>query len=264
MFIKIIKILDIFRLSSAGLVFCFYGERVIDEILKKHAEITLTEQNLKLIFTQIYANFISEIDAIDNGVPICPDGQEPLYKISTHLSKRVGSFNTSWEEEGTNIDENARFEEAMSYAGKEFIDNVIAIGGSWIRAREYVRKALESAKSVYESGEILLLDKFCPWKHHLAALEKEYNVQGVPKLVIFTDTSGGWRVAGVPVTPDSFLGRKFLPEPWRGLRDEELSQVAGVEGLTFAHHTGFIGGAKSKEAALQMAIKSVQYDSKQN
>lgn len=176
----------------------------------------------------------------------------------------MGSFNTSWEEEGTNVDVDARFEEAMSYAGKEFIDNVIAIGGSWIRAREYVRKALESAKSVYESGEILLLDKFCPWKHHLADLEKEYNVQGVPKLVIFTDTSGGWRVAGVPVTPDSFLGRKFLPEPWRGLRDEELSQVAGVEGLTFAHHTGFIGGAKSKEAALQMAIKSIQYDSKQN
>ncbi|XP_037821385.1 MYG1 protein isoform X2 [Lucilia sericata] len=249
------------RLSSAGLVFCFYGERVIDQILKKHANVSLSPENLKLTFKQLYANFISELDAIDNGVQICPDGKEPLYKISTHLSKRVGNFNPGWEEEGTNVDVNARFEEAMAYAGKEFIDNVLSIGGSWIKAREYVRTALKTAKDVYESGEILMLEKFCPWKHHLSALEKEFEMEGVPKLVIFVDTSGGWRVAGVPVTPDSFLGRKFLPEPWRGLRDEELSKMAGIEGLTFVHHTGFIGGAKTKEAAVAMAIKSVQWSS---
>ncbi|KAM7363139.1 MYG1 protein isoform 1-T2 [Cochliomyia hominivorax] len=247
------------RLSSAGLVFCFYGERVIDEILKKHAKINLSAENLRITFEQLYANFISELDAIDNGVQICPDGQEPLYKISTHLSKRVRKFNPSWEEEGLNVDVDARFHQAMEYAGKEFIENVIEIGGSWIKAREYVRSALKTAKDVYKTGEILLLEKFCPWKHHLSALEKEYKVEGVPKLVVYTDSSGNWRVAGVPVTPDSFLGRKFLPEPWRGLRDEELSQLVGIEGLTFVHHTGFIGEAKTKEAAIAIAIKSVEW-----
>ncbi|XP_065354445.1 MYG1 protein-like [Calliphora vicina] len=249
------------RLSSSGLIFRFYGERVIDEVLKKHANITLSPENLKLTFEQLYANFIIEIDAIDNGEQICPDGKEPLYKISTHLPNRIGKFNPSWEEEGTNVDVNARFEEAMSYAGKEFIENVVSIGGSWIRAKEYVRTALKTAKSIYESGEILVLEKFCPWKHHLHALEKEFKVVGVPKLVVFVNASGGWCVAGVPVTPDSYLGRKFLPEPWRGLRDEELSKLVGIEGLTFVHHTGFIGVAKTKDAAIAMAIKSVQWSS---
>lgn len=201
------------------------------------------------------------MDAIDNGVPICPDGQEPLYKISTHLSKRVSKFNPGWEEEGLNVDVDARFAEAMAYAGKEFTEHVLEIGGSWIKAREYVRVALKTATDIYETGEILLLEKFCPWKHHLSALEKEFKVEGIPKLVIFVDTSGSWRVAGVPVTPDSFLGRKFLPEPWRGLRDEELSKTVGIEDLIFVHHTGFIGGAKTKEAAIAMAIKSVQWNS---
>uniref|UniRef100_T1P9E6 Metal-dependent protein hydrolase n=1 Tax=Musca domestica TaxID=7370 RepID=T1P9E6_MUSDO len=247
------------RLSSAGLVYCYYGERVIDEILKKHANISLNTQNLKLTFVQIYRNFISEIDAIDNGVPMCPEGVEPLYKISTGLSSRVGKFNPSWEEEGTNVNIDERFAEAMSYAGKEFVDNVLAIGGSWIKAREYVREALVTAKTVYKTGEILLLPRFCPWKQHLVELEKEYDVVGVPKLIIFIDASGSWRVAGVPLNPDSFLGRKFLPEPWRGLRDEELSKLVGVDDLTFVHHTGFIGGAKTKEAAIAMAIKSIEF-----
>lgn len=246
-------------LSSAGLVYCYYGERVINEILKEHAKITLTPDNLKLTYVQIYNNFICEVDAIDNGVPICPNGLEPSYTISTNLSKRVHKFNPNWEEEGTNVNVDARFEEAMSYVGKEFIDKVVAVGGSWIKAREYVRHAIESAKSVHESGEILLLERFCPWKQHLAELENEYNVKGLAKLVIFADTSGNWRVAGVPVTPESYLGRMFLPEPWRGMRDDELSKLTGVDGCSFVHHTGFIGGAKTKEAAIAMAVKSIQW-----
>uniref|UniRef100_A0A1I8NXL4 Uncharacterized protein n=1 Tax=Stomoxys calcitrans TaxID=35570 RepID=A0A1I8NXL4_STOCA len=247
------------RLSSAGLVYCFYGERVVDEILKRHANISLNPENLRLTYVQIYRNFITEIDAIDNGVPMCPEGIEPLYKISTGLSSRVNKFNPSWEEEGTNINVDERFQEAMQYVGKEFVDNVLSIGGSWIKGREYVREALLSAKSVYKTGEILLLPRFCPWKQHLFELEKENDVVGVIKLVIFTDASGSWRVAGVPVTPDSFLGRKFLPEPWRGLRDEELSKLVGIDDLIFVHHNGFIAGAKTKEAAKALAIKSVEY-----
>ncbi|XP_075146483.1 MYG1 protein isoform X2 [Haematobia irritans] len=247
------------RLSSAGLVYCFYGERVIDEILKKQANISLNSGNLKLTYVQIYRNFIREIDAIDNGVPMHPDGVEPLYKISTGLSSRVGNFNPSWEEEGTGVNVDERFAKAMEYAGKEFVDHVLSVGGSWIKAREYVREALVNAKSVHQSGEILLLPRFCPWKQHLVELEKEYDVVGVPKLVVFTDTSGGWRVAGVPISPESYLGRKFLPEPWRGLRDDELSKLTGIDDLVFVHHTGFIGGAKTKESAIAMAVKSLEY-----
>ncbi|KAI8129112.1 E3 ubiquitin-protein ligase RNF115 [Lucilia cuprina] len=85
------------RLSSAGLVFCFYGERVIDEILKKHANVSLSPANLKLTFNQLYANFISELDAIDNGVPICPDGGfvEELPPAAAASNSVGGSSSTS-------------------------------------------------------------------------------------------------------------------------------------------------------------------------
>ncbi|EDW59422.2 MYG1 protein C27H6.8 [Drosophila virilis] len=243
------------RLSSAGLIYCFYGERVIQSILQRERNVQLSTKNLKLAFLQIYRNFISELDAIDNGVPMF-EGGEPRYKISTHLSARINKLNPSWQE--TDVDIDQRFYTAMAVAGKEFVDNVLEVACSWIAAREYVRQALEQAKSVHASGEILLLERFCPWKVHLSDLEKEYSVEGVPKLVIFNE-GANWRVAGVPVTPSSFLGRKFLPSPWRGLHDEELCQKAGTNDLIFVHHTGFVGGAKTKEAALAMAQKSIEF-----
>ncbi|ALC47116.1 CG11980 [Drosophila busckii] len=243
------------RLSSAGLIYCFYGERVIQSILQRERKIQLSPENLRMAFVQIYRNFISELDAIDNGVPMF-EGGEPRYKISTHLSARIGKLNPSWQEKNVDVDE--RFHQAMSLAGNEFVENVLEVVCSWIAARDHVRHALEQAKTVHASGEILLLEQFCPWKAHLADLEKELKLEGVPKLVIFNDGTS-WRVAGVPITPSSFLGRKFLPTPWRGLRDEELSQKANIKDLVFVHHTGFIGGAKTKEAAMAMAQKSMEY-----
>lgn len=45
---------------------------------------------------------------------------------------------------------------------------------------------------------------------------------------------------------------------WRGERDEQLQQISGVEGAIFCHSTGFIGGNKTMEGSLKMAIKSLE------
>jgi uncharacterized UPF0160 family protein len=80
-----------------------------------------------------------------------------------------------------------------------------------------------------------------------------------PFYVIYPDETGGnWRVQAIPVSPESFESRKALPEPWRGIRDEELSRIAGIEDCVFVHASGFIGGNKTKEGALEMAKRAVQ------
>jgi len=45
---------------------------------------------------------------------------------------------------------------------------------------------------------------------------------------------------------------------WRGLREEEVSKASGIDGCIFVHANGFIGGNKTREGALQMAIKSIE------
>jgi uncharacterized UPF0160 family protein len=80
-----------------------------------------------------------------------------------------------------------------------------------------------------------------------------------PFYVIYPDEAGGnWRVQAVSISPESFESRKALPELWRGVRDEELSRMAGIEGCIFVHASGFIGGNKTKEGALEMAKRAVQ------
>jgi uncharacterized UPF0160 family protein len=59
----------------------------------------------------------------------------------------------------------------------------------------------------------------------------------------------------VPASPESFDSRKKLPTPWRGVRDDALSALIGVDGAIFVHASGFIGGHKTKDGALSMAIQ---------
>lgn len=66
-----------------------------------------------------------------------------------------------------------------------------------------------------------------------------------------------WRVQAVSVSPASFQNRRSLPAAWRGLRDAELSAVAGIPGLVFVHASGFIGGANTQEAAVEMARRAL-------
>ena len=52
------------KLSSAGLVYLHFGQRVISQILKTKEEDDVTRK----IYDKIYENFVQEIDAIDNGI----------------------------------------------------------------------------------------------------------------------------------------------------------------------------------------------------
>jgi uncharacterized UPF0160 family protein len=85
------------------------------------------------------------------------------------------------------------------------------------------------------------------FQEHLFELEtdeKNTAIQANKAIyVVYPDeTAGNWRVQAVPVSAESFESSKALPEAWRGLRDEELSKVSGIEGGIFIHASGFIGG----------------------
>ena len=75
--------------------------------------------------------------------------------------------------------------------------------------------------------------------------------------VLYPDLSGSWRVQAVPKVLGGFENRLSLKQEWRGVRDEELAGVSGVEDAVFVHANGFIGGAKSYEGALKMALMTI-------
>uniref|UniRef100_A0A336LPI0 CSON009741 protein n=1 Tax=Culicoides sonorensis TaxID=179676 RepID=A0A336LPI0_CULSO len=243
------------RLSSAGLIYCYYGETVIKTLVNKFTGTEPDMKCLKTVYKKLYESFIREIDAIDNGVPMF-DG-EPRWTISTNLSSRVSHFNQTWNSK-ENFDAQAQFEKAKELVGGEFVDKIRYYTEVWWAARALVQTALKNRFNIHKSGEILELTEFCPWKQHLAELEKELELEGIAKYVLYKNSENDWRAICVPKTPDSFVCRKFLHKDWRGIRDSELEKISGIKDINFCHATGFIGGAKTREAALEMAVKSLE------
>lgn len=60
------------------------------------------------------------------------------------------------------------------------------------------------------------------------------------------------------ISPYRFDSRKPLPQQWRGLENDKLSEVAGIPGCIFVHMSGFIGGNRSYDGALAMARASLK------
>lgn len=183
-------------------MYAFYGEELIQGLAPKG--LPLQSEDLKIIFKKVYENFIQEIDAIDNGIPMTDE--EPRYKIRTNLSNRVGRLNPEWNsKQETNSDD--IFKVAMQLVSEEFLYTVNYFISVWLPARDYVKSAIENRFEVHSSGQILEFTERFPWKEHLFDLETDMGLGHEIKYVIFNDKPNSWRVQAVPVNPTSFVTR---------------------------------------------------------
>ena len=65
-------------------------------------------------------------------------------------------------------------------------------------ARDIVEAALLARNEVDASGQIIKFSSGgCPWKTHLYELERIHSVSPLIKFVLYTDSSGMWRVQAV-------------------------------------------------------------------
>ncbi|EDK41758.2 hypothetical protein PGUG_05856 [Meyerozyma guilliermondii ATCC 6260] len=242
------------KLSSAGLIYKHFGKQIIEEVCQS------TKENTELLYEKVYKEFIEALDANDNGINNYSKEAEAEKNFNDRnitLPAIVSKLNPSWNENPTDADFDAAFQRSSALMGEVFVNLLKGYGNSWLPARTIVESGFDSRFDVDKSGKILKLEQFCPWKEHLYAIEKEKSAQGQIEFVLFQDSSSKWRVSTVSVTSTSFEFRKGLLEPWRGLRDEELSEKAGVPGCIFVHAAGFIGGANTYEGVLKLAQLSL-------
>jgi uncharacterized UPF0160 family protein len=257
------------KLSSAGLVYKHYGQQILFKLINHSDQVAkplldrLSKEEYNQMFLdlyeRIYKNFMEHIDAIDNGIEISEG--KLRYKITTTLSNRVGRLNPKWnapKEELTTQFENSQFQKAMVMTIEEFLEVVNGYLEQWLPAKSIVLETVKNRFNVDPSGKIVRFDQFCPWKEHLFTIERELGIPDQIQLALFADASGAWRVQSVPIEGMDFANRCPLPIEWRGLRDQELSDKSGIPGCIFVHMSGFIGGNKTYEGALQMARETLR------
>jgi len=245
------------KLSSAGLVYKHFGQEIIASRFQLHHE----DPTVKTLWLKLYKEFVEAIDGMDNGVSQYPRDIAPKYRNRTDLSARVSWLNPAWNEPFDSKTLDTQFVKASTLTGEEFLGRLDYYAKAWLPARTLVADDLTKRIQVDPQGRIILFEQFVPWKEHLFELEVELGVtdEVKPFYVVYPDEGAGtWRIQAVPVSPDSFENRKALPEAWRGLRDEKLSEISGIDGGIFVHASGFIGGNKTKDGALALARKALE------
>lgn len=222
--------------SSAGLVWQHHGEAAVRAILNGRG----AEEFAPAIAAELDRTVVRRIDEIDNGVA---SSREPL-----DLASLVGDCNLPWDTapEGRQAAEDAAFLEAV-----ELLDAVLRRRVEALRARMSADALVAAAHARSADPRILELDRGMPWKGAVFAhdLPVVYAVYPVP--------NGNWMVDAMPPEPGSFAQRLPLPEAWAGLQDGDLAAASGVADAVFAHLRRFIGAARSREGALQLARKAI-------
>uniref|UniRef100_A0AC35TVH0 TPR_REGION domain-containing protein n=1 Tax=Rhabditophanes sp. KR3021 TaxID=114890 RepID=A0AC35TVH0_9BILA len=245
------------KLSSAGLVYAYYGKLAIMSILN------VPEQTpeIDLLYEKMYENFVEAVDAVDNGISRCKcTAEEKAYKKAESLDSRVADLVPQWNAEDQDTDK--PFLKAVALTGDSFTTKLNYYYNAWLPARRLVETAVNERHLFHESGKIIHFPTGgLPWKSHLSDLELELGLAEMDILfAIYGDMSGtSYRVQTIPSRNGDAFGFKLgLHEEWRGVRDEDLGKLSGINDAIFVHTSGFIGGAKSLDGAIQMAIKTME------
>lgn len=224
------------KYSSFGLVWRDFGR----DFLKQ-----LNCPQIEEVWAMVDKKLVQNIDAVDNG---------QLGKLTQFdfevvtLPNLISMYNSNWDDEQANQDE--MFLKAVHFAQTVFDRFIISVV-SKIKAKSGVEDAIEKSEN-----QILILEKFMPWKEFLLDSESE-NAKDI-LFVVFPSNRGGYNVYAVPKEKESFESRKLFPIEWAGLKDEELQKATGVATATFCHTNRFICATKTKEDAIKIANIAVK------
>lgn len=249
---------DITKLSSAGLIWRHFGKEIVANAILDNWGVTLPQAKLEKVHSRIYKKLILEVDAQDNGVS---EAESMKYYIKTGLGARIARTNPEWNAPKTKT-QHGQFKKAMKIAEEEFFWALRGIVLIHMPAYNVVREAFDAREAFHPCGEIMFMDRWAPWKDYVFEIEKELEMVGKLKFMLSQDQRGLWKIQTMSKTPGSFDIRVPLCESWRGLRNTDLNEVTGLPDTEFVHRAGFIGGAWSKESAINMALKSIEEDKK--
>jgi len=269
------------KLSSAGLVYMHFGRAILAMLTGLDAD----SNDVAVLHKHIYATFIEAIDANDNGIQVYDEAALDAHGVAKRFADRgftlgaaVSRFNHAAPRaapddapDAKQHKEDERFARAEAFMGEQFAMEVADKAAAWLPAYGPVRAAYAERRRWHPSGRVLVLsDGHVPFASHLYDAEREEAAEdGAAEesaqvfYVLFPEgpeKDSKWRVRAVTVEGTDFKNRKDLPTAWKGLRDEDLDKVAGVDGCVFVHATGFIGGNKTFEGALEMAKKAVELE----
>lgn len=198
------------------------------------------ETSLLAIRDRLDEELIMGVDAADLGYtdPALKGLERRFFPMT--VSRMVSGFNPNWTDKP---DFDGQFIKAVDWAKTHLVNHIRNIAAEML-AEGFILKAPTEL-----DGRVLMLDRFMPWAEHVTKRDQQDQLL----YTVFPNPEGTWMVQQVPEKPNSFKGRKPLPESWAAKRGGDLQVITQVSDAVFCHGGRFIAGAESKEGALQLA-----------
>lgn len=229
------------KMATAGIIWEHFGRAYVERVLTS-SKYVQGEKFTECIHN-ILRRFIFFVDAIDVGRSdlVIPEGD-----FQDTFSMVISSLNTldAYDVEG---DQRKNFQMAVTITNAFLSQKII---NEW--NKKNFAALMKQAVSACYGKPILILEKAGAWIEYVLNHwgETEYF-----KLAIYP-SGETYRVQSFPKFPEARQSiRCPAPEGWRGMRDEGLQKLTEIPEALFVHDTGFIGGTKTKDAAIRMAEK---------
>lgn len=207
--------------SSFGLIWRDFGK----EYLNRYTDVDGVDATMiDSIWETIDSTLVRTVDLDDNGVVKAPAGHLiDLIKASnaTHIEGKYGKY---------------RFEHTIEMFREIFYRIVLNITDK--------HRSFSMVEKSYVAGEpVLILDEDLPWKDFVESKDEI--------LYVVYPSNGIWRANAASIA-GTFQSKKPFPVAWRGLNNDALVDVCGVEGATFCHRNGFTCGNVTKDGIMKM------------
>lgn len=220
--------------ASFGLVWKKFGEQLCGS---------------KEVALYLDKKIVQSVDAGDNGIDISKAIFSEVFPYT--IGSIINSYRPTWKE--TEKDLNDEFENVVEFA-KSVLEREIEIASHIIEAQKIVGEYYKNA----EDKRLIILDNENDSFGREIVGGKLLEYSEPIYAVTYRPDAGNWQTVAINKSQNTFEARKSLPEAWRGLRDEELSKVTGLDDVVFCHRTGFMCVSKSKESAIKLAKMALE------
>ena len=203
------------KLSSAGLIFFYYGEAVIRDHLGMEKEKDMSKTKW---IKRLYNHLINEIDFIDIHIP------SSYQIIKTGFTQRICRLNPRWDQEDADFD--GQFKKALSRATEEFLETLMSIELKH-KAKLVLSEKVLQMKDDHESGKVIIFQKYI----NVDPVICEVEMEGQILFVIFPRFQG---TSNNCFKVHAVFKRIKFPEDWAGLPIRgEVGESDGSERGTF-------------------------------
>lgn len=213
-----------FPMAACGLVWGHLGHLVVDD----HEVYDAIQQ------------WLVQVDCWDNGFPDVFGKTE-----STTLAGVVGMLQA---EDIYSDDQEKCFHNAVKLCMWLLTNKIRDLKNLY----EFENMVLDALEDV-EDG-ILILEKGGNWKEVAARHWDEFQAKGVKVCLFYSGKNEEWRVQTMSADPKAPMSIACqAPVNLLGRRDKELEEACGIEGVSFVHKEGFLGGGYNYEATHALA-----------